>query len=375
MKLRISMVMILCLLSYRAGAQTRPKTAGEAFKNVTTSTLKGLTVDDFIGAMGVMAAGLGYDCADCHRNAGYDTVDWAADSMPTKVTARKMIEMVDTINRTNFAGVQLVTCWTCHHGREIPTTSVALDRLYDTPNDEKDDILPKDPDGPPPAQILDKYIAALGGADRLSRLTSFIATGTQNGGYQHVKGGGVFQIFAKAPDQRTVHITFPEAPERGEQTRAYDGHVGWINTPRSVLGEYEVTGTELDGQRFEAQLAFPGQIKQILTNLRTGFDQSINDHEVQVVQGTGPRGLLVTLYFDKDTGLLRRMLRFGKSPVGRISTQVDYDDYREVSGIKFPFKFVFSWLDGRDGFSINEVKTNVPIDPAVFGRPRQATTH
>jgi len=373
MKLRISMVMILCLLSYRAGAQTRPKTAGEAFKNVTTSTLKGLTVDDFIGAMGVMAAGLGYDCADCHRNAGYDTVDWAADSMPTKVTARKMIEMVDTINRTNFAGVQLVTCWTCHHGREIPTTSVALDRLYDTPNDEKDDILPKDPDGPPPAQILDKYIAALGGADRLSRLTSFIATGTQNGGYQHVKGGGVFQIFAKAPDQRTVHITFPEAPERGEQTRAYDGRVGWINTPRSVLGEYEVTGTELDGQRFEAQLAFPGQVKQILTNLRTGFDQSMNDHEVQVVQGTGPRGLLVTLYFDKDTGLLRRMLRFGKSPVGRISTQVDYDDYREVSGIKFPFKFVFSWLDGRDGFSINEVKTNVPIDPAVFGRPRQAT--
>jgi hypothetical protein len=373
MKLRISMVMILCLLSYRAGAQTRPKTAGEAFKNVTTSMLKGLTVDDFIGAMGVMAAGLGYDCADCHRNAGYDTVDWAADSMPTKVTARKMLEMVATINRTNFAGVQLVTCWTCHHGREIPTTSVALDRLYDTPNDEKDDILPKDPDGPPPAQILDKYIAALGGTDRLSRLTSFIATGTQNGGYQHVKGGGVFQIFAKAPDQRTVHITFPEAPERGEQTRAYDGRVGWINTPRSVLGEYEVTGTELDGQRFEAQLAFPGQIKQVLTNLRTGFDQSINDHEVQVVQGTGPRGLLVTLYFDKDTGLLRRMLRFGKSPVGRISTQVDYDDYREVSGIKFPFKFVFSWLDGRDGFTINEVKTNVPIDPAVFGRPRQAT--
>ena len=386
MKLHISMVMILCLTGVlstgsaaaqtgQASAQARPKTAGEAFKNVTTSTLKGLTVDDFIGAMGVMAAGLGYDCADCHRNAGYDTVDWAADSMPTKVTARKMIEMVDTINRANFAGVQLVTCWTCHHGREIPTTSVALDRLYETPNDEKDDILPKDPDGPPPAQILDKYIAALGGADRLSRLTSFIATGTQNGGYQHVKGGGVFQIFAKAPDQRTVHITFPEAPERGEQTRAYDGRVGWINTPRSVLGEYEVTGTELDGQRFEAQLAFPGQIKQILTNLRTGFDQTINDHEVQVVQGTGPRGLLVTLYFDKDTGLLRRMLRFGKSPVGRISTQVDYDDYREVSGIKFPFKFVFSWLDGRDGFTISEVKTNVSIDPAVFGRPRQATTH
>src|SRR5215471_15613770 len=180
------MVIILSLataVSTRsATAQARPKTAGETFKNVTTSTLKGLTVDDFIGAMGVMAAGLGYDCADCHRNAGYDTVNWADDSMPTKVTARKMVEMVDTINRTNFAGVQVVTCWTCHHGREIPATSVALDRLYDTPNEEKDDIIAKDPDGPPSAQILDKYIAAVGGVDRLSRLTSFIATGTQDGG-------------------------------------------------------------------------------------------------------------------------------------------------------------------------------------------------
>src|SRR5712691_10750746 len=101
MKLRISMVMILWLTQAgQASAQVRPKTAGEAFKNVTTSALKELTVDDFIGAMGVMAAGLGYDCADCHRNAGYDTVDWAADTMKEKVTARKMIEMVTAINRT-----------------------------------------------------------------------------------------------------------------------------------------------------------------------------------------------------------------------------------------------------------------------------------
>src|SRR6516225_11426637 len=78
-----------------ASAPTGTRKAGEFFKNVATSTLKELSVDDFIGAMGVMAAGLGYDCADCHRNAGYDTVNWADDSMPTKVTARKMIQMVD----------------------------------------------------------------------------------------------------------------------------------------------------------------------------------------------------------------------------------------------------------------------------------------
>ena len=85
------------------------KKAGEYFKNVSTSTLKELSVDDFIGAMGVIADDLGLDCADCHPNAGTDQVDWVVDT-PRKRTGRRMVEMVATINRTNFAGVQKVTC-------------------------------------------------------------------------------------------------------------------------------------------------------------------------------------------------------------------------------------------------------------------------
>src|SRR5216684_2797051 len=68
-----------------ATSQTKPKTAGETFKNVTSSTLKGLTVDDFMGAMGVMAAALGFDCSNCHPGAGYSDVNWQVDTMPTKV--------------------------------------------------------------------------------------------------------------------------------------------------------------------------------------------------------------------------------------------------------------------------------------------------
>jgi hypothetical protein len=353
--------------------QARPKTAGETFKNVTTSTLKGLTVDDFLGAMGVMAGALAWDCSNCHPGAGFDAVNWVSDKMPTKVIARRMIEMVATINKTNFGGAQKITCWTCHRGQETPATELTMEKLYGAPNEEPETVIPRDPKGPAPEQILDQYISALGGAQALSGLTSFIATGTQNGGYTHVQGGGRSQIFARAPDQRTVTTTFPEEPERGEQTRAFNGEVGWINTPRSVLGEYQVTGTELDGQKLEAELAFPGQIKTIMTNLRTGYDDNIDGHPVHVVQGTGPRGLLATLFFDKQTGLLRRLIRYGKTPVGRISTQVDYDDYRAVNGIKFPFTFTFSWLDGRDGFQLTDVKTNVPIDQAVFGRPKHAT--
>jgi len=348
-------------------AATKAQKAGDAFKNVTTSTLKELPVDDFIASMGVISADLGLDCADCHPAAGSDKVDWVFDTARKK-TARRMVEMVATINRTNFGGAQFVTCFTCHHGRLRPTTTIALDALYGPPNEEKDDIVAPGEGGPSADQILDKYIQALGGTQRLAGVKSFIATGTSVG-YEGIGGGGQFEIFGKAPDQRTVQIVFKDHPERGDSTRAYNGSTGWVKSPRGLLGEYELIGSELDGLRLEAQLAFPGQIKQVLTSLRAGNPDTVNGSDVDVVQGTGPRGVLATLYFDKKSGLLVRMVRYGRSPVGRVPVQYDYSDYRDVGGVKFPFKYTFSWLDGRDAFQLTEVKTNVPIDAAKFGKP------
>ena len=360
------------VLVQRAAAQAaqasaaKARIASEAFKNVTTSTLKGLVVDDFLGAMGAISADLGLDCADCHPGAGSDSVDWVIDT-PRKRTTRRMVEMVANINRTNFGGAQMVTCFTCHHGRLRPSTTIALDVLYGTPNDERDDVVAPVTSGASATQILDKYVQALGGAEKLAGLKSFIATGT-SAGYEGLGGGGVFQILAQSPDRRTVQIVFKDHPERGDSIRAYNGTTGWIKSPRGLFGQYDVLGSELDGQRLEAQLAFPAQIKQVLTNLRAGNPDSINGNDVDVVQGTGANGLLATMYFEKPSGLLVRMVRYGKSPVGRVATQTDYSDYRDVGGIKFPFKYTFSWLDGKDSFQLTDVKPNVPIDAAKFNK-------
>ena len=132
-------------LAARPAAQEQPrmrdsivgKKAGVYFKNVSTSTLKELSVDDFIGAMGVMTDALGLDCADCHPNAGSDQVDWVFDTARKK-TARRMVEMVGNLNKEFFGGAQRVTCWTCHHGRVTPATTIALNAVYDTPNSELD---------------------------------------------------------------------------------------------------------------------------------------------------------------------------------------------------------------------------------------------
>ena len=75
----------------------------------------------------------------------------------------EMIDMVTAINKTNFSGVQNVTCWTCRRS-EAAVDRHPLDKLYGTPNDEKDDFVhPAQRPVDHGAQVFDKYIAALGG--------------------------------------------------------------------------------------------------------------------------------------------------------------------------------------------------------------------
>ena len=342
------------------------KKAGEAFKNVTTSTLKELSVDDFVASMGLISANLGLDCADCHPNAGTDKADFVIDT-PRKITTRRMVEMVATINRTTFAGVQRVTCWTCHHGRITPATTISLDAWYDVPNIELDDTVRQEQGQPTADEVLDKYVAALGGAQRLASVTSFVATGSAIG-YGELGGNAEFTLFAKSPNQRAILISYKDT-QRPSSSWTFDGRSGWIKTPRGLLGEYELIGSELDGARFEAQLAFPGQLKQALSNWRGAATRSLGDRDFVVVQGTGPRGFLATLYFDPKTSLLSRLVRYGPSPIGRMPTQIDYADYRDVGGVKFPFEYKFTWLDGRYTAKLSKIETNGAIDATKFGRP------
>ncbi len=343
----------------------RAMLADEVFKNV--QVLKGISVDDFMATMGIMSAALGFDCQECHDAAGTDSVKWEADT-PRKRTARRMVTMMAAINRDNFNGRQVVTCWTCHRNRDRPLVTPSLDVVYGTPTLEPDDILAHAAGTPTVDQVLDKYIEAVGGASRASRLTSYIAKGASVG-FGGFGGGGHVEIYAKAPNQRATIIQFKDAPGRDDSLRVFNGSEGWIQTPLSVLGEYRLNGGELEGARLDATLSFPGQIKNALTNWRVSAPTAIDGRAVQVVQGDGVKGFVGTLYFDKETGLLVRLLRYGTSPIGRFPTQVDYSDYRDVDGVKIPFRWTFAWLDGRDSFQISEIQTNVAIDPAKFGQP------
>ena len=351
-----------------ATGNPKGKTAGEFYKNVTSSTLKGLTPSDFLGAMGVMTDALGYDCSNCHPGAGTDSFDWVTDRNPKKVMGRKMVEMVAGINKTYFGGVTNVTCFTCHHGLDQPVTSIQLDKLYGPPPDDKHDIVEAAQGEPPATKILDDYIAAMGGADKWAAVKTYVVNG-KSAGYGGLGGNGAFQIFAEAPDHRGMWISFPDHPDRGTSAWNYDGKTGWISQPRSLLGTYELTGNDLSGARLDSVMGFPTQITSAFKVWTVGAEDTLGDKDVYVVQGIGNGGLVGTFFFDKKTHLLLRYLRQTPTPVGRVSIQQDFDDYRDVNGVKFPFKYSFLWLDGRFSATIDSVKVNAPVEAAKFAKP------
>jgi photosynthetic reaction center cytochrome c subunit len=329
-----------------------------AFKNI--QVLKGIPVDEFMGAMGLFSAALSMCCLECHAP------DYAADT-PRKVTARKMAQMVNTINATNFSGRKVVTCWTCHRQMDRPAVTPSLDVVYGEPIYwAPDDLFQQAPGAPKPDQVLDKYIQAVGGAERLSKLTSFVGKGSAT-----LFGGGFkspVEVYVKAPNQRTTIIH----QELGDKTMTFDGRAGWLASAVTPVPVMDLTGGELGGARLEADLSIPGRVKQSLSQWRANLPGEIAGRSVNVLQGTGTGGFTATLYFDVESGLLTRVVRYANSAMGRVPTQFDFEDYREVAGVKIPFKWTFAWVSGRDVVELTDVQPNVAIDAAKFAKPAPA---
>ena len=99
--------------------------------------------------------------------------------------------------------------------------------------------------------------------------------------------------------------------------------------------------------------------------------KSIDDKTVRVLQGTNTGQPPVNLYFD-EAGLLVRFVRFVDTAVGRVPTQIDYSDYRDVSGVKMPFRWITTWTGGKTTTELTELRANVAIKAAKFGRPAPA---
>jgi hypothetical protein len=356
-------IAVVCLLSAASARQQAgpdaPAMTEDVFKSVVL--LKGIPVDTFLDSMGMFANAMGNDCTFCHAStAATNRADFALQT-PRIQRARAMIGMMNAINKNYFKGEPRVTCFTCHNGNQSPRSDPNLALQYTTPAEDPnvrdftaDPTLSAD-------RIFDKYLQAVGGPN-LAKITSFTGKGQYSGfdtGFEKVP----VEIYAKAPNQyaTVVHT------KAGNSVRAFDGRSGWIAGPDTPVPLLTLTAGNLDRARLEAMAAFPSGIRQTFKEWRVGR-AVLDDDEVMVVQAMDGGQRIANFYF-APSGLLVRFVRWTLTPVGFVPTQVDYSDYRDVAGVKFPFKRTITQTYMRVDIELSAVQPNVAIDASRFGKP------
>ena len=333
-----------------------PKKAEEQYKNI--QVLKGIPADQLIPAMQFIATSLGVGCEFCHVEGAFDK-----DDKKPKVTARKMMEMMFAINKDNFEGHREVTCYSCHRGSTNPVGTPLV--MTDEPKgmgeakkaEEKSEGA--EASGPPVDQLFDKYLQDVGGAAAIEKISSRVMKGTITFGDRDV----AIDIFSKDPDKR---VSFTHTPE-GDSVTAFDGHEGWLGIPGH--GVREMHGSDIDAAAMDADLHFAEHLKTMFSEVEVRGTEKVGDRDAYLVIGQRDGKTPLQLYFDEQSGLLVRLVRYGETPLGRMPTQIDYADYRDAGGVKIPFRWTLARPGGRFTIQVSEVKENVPVDDAKFAKP------
>lgn len=330
------------------------KLAEEQFKNI--QVLKGIPADQLIPAMQFIAASLGVECEHCHNREAMDS-----DEKKPKKIARKMMTMMFDIDKTNFDGRLDVTCYTCHRGAAMPVSIPAIkDEEAAGPGGAAEKKPAENAALPKPEDLLDKYLAAVGGAAALEKITTRVQTG------QLLAVGGQtlpVDIYAKAPEKRVSSMHM----KGGDSVTAFDGERGWLSFPGRPA--HMMSASENDAARMDADLQFPAHLKTMYPKFTVENGEKIDGHDTYLVEGRAEGRPPLRLYFDKQTGLLARLVRYAQSPLGLNPTQIDYADYREADGVKVPFRWTLARPGNRFTIQVEELKQNVPVDDAKFAAP------
>ncbi len=339
-------------------------------KNI--KVLTGLPDSQLIPIMNFMAASLGRRCNYCHvTDKGRD--GYALDDKPEKNTARQMIKMITDLRKQNFHGADEISCFTCHRGQTRPVNVPALPLPTPLPRPSATPAAPAgaaptQPSGPPSPQptptadeVYSKYIAAIGGQANIDKIKSRVLKGST----AQANGVVAFEISQAAPDKFHIVATTPT----GAFERGFNGTAGWEKGPQGVRA---LAPAEVAQLQNSIGLLRHIRLKEQFTSLRWRGIQSIGDRRAYLVIGTTADNRQERLFFDTSTGLLLRRISYMATLLGLIPEQIDFEDYRDVDGVKFPFTIRVSSIEVGNPVStrtFSEMKLNVAVDDAKFNMP------
>jgi thiol-disulfide isomerase/thioredoxin len=208
--------------------------------------------------------------------------------------------------------------------------------------------------------VLAKYVAALGGRDAQRRITSRVSKGRVD--IPGVSFGGKVEVYAKAPNKS---LTVMNAEPVGLIKEAFDGRTGWSLTPNGL-------DTVVDRNAFiDADFYWETKLTELYTRIKLLGKVKEGFRHVYLVEAVPKGGAAENLYFDVETGLLVRRDVTRRTPTGPVRAEVYFSDWREVDGVKLPFRITQAMPKTKILITFEDIKQNVPVDDAMFRRPQQ----
>ncbi len=354
-----------------ANSQTTPpaeKTIDQTHKDI--QVLKGLPDAQLTQIMNYFNAALGVQCTFCHVREN-NAMAFDKDH-EHKTIAREMIKMVQDINQKDFKGRNVVSCYTCHQGHPMPAAVPAfpLPASAGPAGPRPPGALGTALGSAPPAaaapaptaeQVWDKYMQAVGGKEAIAKLKTRMVKGSFD------MGNGRVMELEITTEAGQIHSLL-KSPQ-GEMVGAFNGTSGWTKNARGqgVMNRNDVANANALLENLAVIKIAEPYPKLTLS----GRKAKVGEREAFVLRGTRA-GKALTLYFDVESGLLLRKHEVSPLLVGGIPEQVDYEDYREVDGVKLPMTIrTYSVIGNNSGTrKLTEVKHNVGIDSALFSAPK-----
>lgn len=344
-----------------ANAQTKGTTA-KAVKPKTASNvkvLKDLSPVELQHAMSLIRASLGVGCDFCHVQKDGEW-DFPSDAKDEKQTAREMMLMVKQMNLSNFDGLPVVGCYTCHRGSPRPTSMPPLPQPLPAPPATGTRTVDRST-FPEAAALVGAYLKATGLDDPAhAKMTTRVLRGTRT----DATGVSAPIELVQSGGRLLSTTTMP----RGDVQQSCDGTKGWVKDDQGVRAM-----SALEVARFvelTRSLDLPRPDPKAAGYRVVGKDK-VDDREVWVVDRKLEGGVSERFSFDAETGLLLRLVRISPLPIGRLPEQVFYNDYRDVAGMKVAYVIKSDFVDARLG-SVRKFETidyAARVDPTRFEMP------
>jgi caffeoyl-CoA O-methyltransferase len=200
-------------------------------------------------------------------------------------------------------------------------------------------------------QILERYVEAVGGQEVIRKLTTRVCKGRyiDDRPYAGPKKIIPFETFSKIPDKSLFIMRDPENREK----EGFDGNIRWRQDNNGLIRRENRERSLMD-YFLDPQNAL--RIEEYFPEMELRGMMKLRDHEVYVVENsrTSPH---YTLYFDVESGILIQIGFY------------ELHEYKEVDGIRFPFRLEYSRKGGSNTYVFEDVQHNIPIWDERFDMP------